>query len=376
MSNKWESAAETALQEYAESVNKFVKLELDDNDFTEWLINRYNALDTNVNFRDYIQDELIELADNNTHYIIEDIYSNIMELIDADILAEYETEIYQYITEMFYCYISIGYDWDDIKCDMNIYVEKYSDDINYSIACSEVLEKYISTKPHDNSELYSYLAEGEMVYQKLDKTIYNFREAIDAITEYDANKITFSFEHDYEYYHLLDSNNELLLKKLIKKFQSITKVIDYDSLKIKKYKSLKHMCKSIKVPHCKTYVDDDTICVENSLGYKYHLDYDEISQILSTKEYRREIINDIFDAFFKREMNDVNLNSIDITKIWISFDDSITSGNCKYGTREFCNSNNIDTLKIGGIRADLLLELRNDIFTKRAIKYKYLHMRG
>jgi hypothetical protein len=47
--------------------------------------------------------------------------------------------------------------------------------------------------------------------------------------------------------------------------------------------------------------------------------------------------------------------------------DSLGSGNCKFGTDAFIAKHHIDTSKIGGIRGDVLLSLENSNFTKRAV---------
>ena len=56
-----------------------------------------------------------------------------------------------------------------------------------------------------------------------------------------------------------------------------------------------------------------------------------------------------------------------VNHVFVSLEDSFNAGNCKAGTLAFCSQNKIDTEKIGAIRGDELLRLRNDSFTQRAI---------
>ena len=63
------------------------------------------------------------------------------------------------------------------------------------------------------------------------------------------------------------------------------------------------------------------------------------------------------------------LEQKNLTKIWVGYDDSIQSGNCQSATKNFqarlCDI--FGNGEIGGLRADKLIELRDDIFTRRAI---------
>ena len=55
-----------------------------------------------------------------------------------------------------------------------------------------------------------------------------------------------------------------------------------------------------------------------------------------------------------------------LPRIWVSFDDSLLSGNCLAGTARFAEDNVMQNC--GAIRADYLLELRNDSYSRRAIE--------
>lgn len=53
--------------------------------------------------------------------------------------------------------------------------------------------------------------------------------------------------------------------------------------------------------------------------------------------------------------------------VFVGFNDSIESGNCKSGTEEFCHRHHIDTSRIGGVRGDELLRMEFTNFTRRAV---------
>ena len=53
--------------------------------------------------------------------------------------------------------------------------------------------------------------------------------------------------------------------------------------------------------------------------------------------------------------------------MFVGFEDSLKSGNCKFGTEQFIAKHHIDTNKIGGIRGDILLDMELSSFTKRAV---------
>lgn len=98
---------------------------------------------------------------------------------------------------------------------------------------------------------------------------------------------------------------------------------------------------------------------------------------------------DLYDKendFYKsvREFADIALMSIQKRKlekidksellkmasnIFVSFQDSLMSGNCNSGTKKFAEKHNIDLNKIGGIRGDILLNLESSDYVNRAIYY-------
>lgn len=66
---------------------------------------------------------------------------------------------------------------------------------------------------------------------------------------------------------------------------------------------------------------------------------------------------------------------VNLKDIWVRREDSIQSGNCQSGTDSFISLLGRNVGQIGGIRADYLLEIRNDRYTVRAVekaKEKYM----
>lgn len=57
------------------------------------------------------------------------------------------------------------------------------------------------------------------------------------------------------------------------------------------------------------------------------------------------------------------------SRVFISVEDSLKSGNCKFGTETFIVRHGIDLNKIGGIRGDYLLNIEKSNFTTRAVQY-------
>jgi len=64
----------------------------------------------------------------------------------------------------------------------------------------------------------------------------------------------------------------------------------------------------------------------------------------------------------KRQMNR------SLKNIWVGLDDSFSAGNCKPSTMAFYDKlKSIFGAEVGGLRADELLKIRDDIYTRRAV---------
>ncbi len=53
--------------------------------------------------------------------------------------------------------------------------------------------------------------------------------------------------------------------------------------------------------------------------------------------------------------------------VFVTLADSLNSGNCEPGTREFCRRNGIDTETIGAVRSDIILKMERSAYTERAV---------
>lgn len=59
--------------------------------------------------------------------------------------------------------------------------------------------------------------------------------------------------------------------------------------------------------------------------------------------------------------------------VFVGVKDSLSAGNCQFGTSEFVAKHDIDISSIGGVRGDVLLEMECSNFTKRAVMYATMH---
>jgi len=112
---------------------------------------------------------------------------------------------------------------------------------------------------------------------------------------------------------------------------------------------------------------------ENAFQYNKHLYHiasnEEWVEVDKVDMYKKRLLK----AFKKRRdlakwEKGVEFAKNNLDKIWVNFNDSINAGNCPKGTSDFVRQNKIELDKIGGLRADYLLQLRNDNFTKRAVQ--------
>lgn len=56
-----------------------------------------------------------------------------------------------------------------------------------------------------------------------------------------------------------------------------------------------------------------------------------------------------------------------IKHVWVSVDDSLAAGNCKSQTDAFASRVYAEIGQVGGLRADVLLSLRDDVYARRAV---------
>jgi len=106
---------------------------------------------------------------------------------------------------------------------------------------------------------------------------------------------------------------------------------------------------------------------------KYHFGYvkkitdTQFSEARSAIQKRRE--TRVMDEKRKKIFNSM------LTRVFVSYNDSVSAGNCPVGTRNFIE--NLPLVKKGfhirAIKASALLTLRNDPYTQRAVRYAIEH---
>lgn len=102
-------------------------------------------------------------------------------------------------------------------------------------------------------------------------------------------------------------------------------------------------------------------------GETYHFSYTELFESSPKALIKKALI-----ALEKRKIERAASATLlqKASRVFISVEDSLESGNCRFGTNSFLGRYHIDTTKIGGIRGDELLRLESTDFTRRAVLYK------
>jgi len=105
---------------------------------------------------------------------------------------------------------------------------------------------------------------------------------------------------------------------------------------------------------------------------EYHFEItDVITYDIDGTQTLKEFIVEVLGALEKRKLERLSQAELfeKASRVFVGIDDSIGSGNCQYGTTQFIIKHHIDTSKIGGIRGDVLLQMENSNFTKRAVNH-------
>lgn len=112
----------------------------------------------------------------------------------------------------------------------------------------------------------------------------------------------------------------------------------------------------------------ETDYVQNCVAYKneeYHFFLGELYGADSASVFFRKIQAALAKRLIEKlEHTTLIQKSI---SVFVGFNDSIESGNCKSGTEEFCHRHHIDTSSIGGVRGDEVLKMEFTNFTRRAV---------
>ena len=103
---------------------------------------------------------------------------------------------------------------------------------------------------------------------------------------------------------------------------------------------------------------------------EYHFDIVELIvdiELLNTD--LRMFLRDVMVALQKRREERIKEKDLysKAKMVFVGVSDSLDSGNCNFGTRDFINRHNINTNVTGGIRGDVLLDMESTSYTKRAV---------
>ncbi|MCT7563343.1 hypothetical protein ACOTWR_11695 [Aliarcobacter butzleri] len=105
---------------------------------------------------------------------------------------------------------------------------------------------------------------------------------------------------------------------------------------------------------------------------EYHFNIAEvISDDIIGNQSLKEFIVEALEALEKRRFEKITQKELyeKAARVFVSVEDSLKSGNCKFGTMQFISKYGIDLNKIGAIRGDYLLSIENSNFTTRAVQY-------
>lgn len=114
-------------------------------------------------------------------------------------------------------------------------------------------------------------------------------------------------------------------------------------------------------------IDSDALCLKYR-GHEYHFSLKEANE-LNIKKARNQIKQRRIDKI----LESINIDDLQLDRIFVSYDDSIKSGNCEEVSIRVKNElSKLENIEGDfAVRADVLLKYRNDEYTKRAILKSY-----
>lgn len=201
--------------------------------------------------------------------------------------------------------------------------------------------------------------------------VYEFKEQV--IKEIEDWNIKTIKEEFARVYHKLVGKNVEFLDDLTIKISNKT----YNHLKILKRVENRFGYKLVYTS-VSGDIDNASWAIQKD-GEEYHFDIlDVLSQDIDGTTLLKEFIVDSLNAIEQRKLEKIEQKKLfDMAKhVFVGIDDSIHAGNCHYGTQQFIIQNHIDTRKIGGIRGDVLLEIENSNFTRRAVNQAIIKHEG
>jgi hypothetical protein len=242
-------------------------------------------------------------------------------------------------------------------------------------------ESYIYNKL-EIGEDYSYYPSDVIVNRTLVELIYEDKndlknEIIDNVTSWDLETIKEEF---IKAYHTAISSRVKVLEDLTVQIttvpiQVVTNLNKPKTITFNHLKFIKRLEKRYEYKLVQTSIFDSSNKVQWAIKQgeeEYHFYIlDVITQDINGVQSLKEFIVHVLEALEKRKLEKIPQKEFleKATRVFVSVEDSIKSGNCQYGTTQFLLKHHIDSQKIGGIRGDALLELENSDFTRRAVNH-------
>lgn len=343
--------------------------EFDEEDGTEYLLVTKEQKDNLIklgNFNDTEEDyfsgdkevftelnDKNEISDSST---LEDFYG------EVDGFNGYEC--YEYWDGNNWSEIAFGESWEEVTDEFEGWDDKIN--LNCSSRNNATGKDYYAIKNSENE--WKIIREEWSRYQGSENEYDEVGDVIECLYAFEGIDIEDESLSEY-FYRLLDQANENYEAEMPENAKLIW---DNDTIALK-YKS--------DVYH----IDFDDFYFDFQLGYEHYNDsfddYDEFREEYVTPKSFSFILEKAVQGIEKRRKERLeeyltnNINDIELNKIFVERQDSLNAGNCTYETDSF-----IDELisKLGlenrniALRADVLLQIRNDNFTKRAVVKSYL----
>ncbi|MDY0051359.1 MAG: hypothetical protein RBR65_02355 [Aliarcobacter sp.] len=269
-------------------------------------------------------------------------------------------------------YKEIGYDYDKDDCEEEeLFFITYKEN-------KELLDKvkdFLKTEKED-LEMRSFInneLDDDYDYRNTSFSIPSLEFVFEDLTDL-KDQIRDNIDWDYSN---IKSNFQKTLSALLDKAILIDEKF-IATINGSKYKQLRKLYKLGKVMDfelVKTAVssEDSNISWAIKRGdEEYH--FSPLSLIYSAEEEDediREFAENAITCLEKRRIEKLSEKELyeKASRVFVSVEDSLKSGNCKFGTDNFISRHGIDLNKIGGIRGDYLLNIEKSNFTTRAVQY-------
>lgn len=344
-----------------------------------------NSFYSDLGYDYYVFHEKGALVDENSAEYFEGRMSNYNHLVDEDFwlfeqdgFKEYFSELDPYSTVSVYA--RKGKDWyiapicQEHEAEI-AYKDEDEEDIDY--AYTKVLVDYSNKKTIE--DIVEYLASVKkdleirsFLRNELDKS-HDYREDIFPIgllekyAEANGEDIHWIVSEIYDFVD--DKSQDSVAGIVQAAFEKFIMANMKDEVIFSKYTHLKLLRKyaepnNEKVVFSKIgdFTEDFSYAIKRGKE-EFHF---SLSELLMANP--KTFYEDTHKKLSKRllERYERSILHVKAQKVFVGLEDSYESGNCKHGTKRFCEKNHIDISKIGAIRGDILLELEYSSFTRRA----------